>query len=90
MARRSVLHVDTRPPLEYADAVGAWRKVIREQGVPMLEMDPNDYETVGTVRRREGRRVCLTCGGAQFIRFTWPMGHPYFGRSVRCPECNDD
>lgn len=88
MARRNVPHVDRDTPLEYADAVGAWRTVLRTQGEPTLSVNPANYDTIGRVRRRQGRKVCLTCGGAQFIRFMWPLGHPYFGRSVRCPECN--
>ena len=89
MARRNIPHVDRNTPLEFGVALSAWRKVVQEQGAPTLRMDPTTYDTVGKARRRVNWRACLTCGSAGFIRFTWPMGHPYFGRSVKCPACND-
>lgn len=89
MNRRNVPHVDRNRPLEFGEAISAWRTVISRQGAPTLRMDPRTYDTVGKAARRESLSVCDACGGAQFIRFTWPLDHPYFGRSVRCPECNN-
>jgi len=89
MERSQGVYVDKNPPIEFAEARRAWRDVIRRQGAPMLEMNPADYDTIGKLRKRQGRNnVCQTCGGAQFIRFTWPLEHPYFGRPVKCPACN--
>ena len=88
MARSRGVHVDKHPPIELAEAQRAWQDVKRKQGAPTLRMNPADYDTVGKVRHRQGRKVCWTCGGAKFIRFTWPLEHPYFGRCVKCPDCN--
>ncbi len=53
-----------------------------------MMVNPADYESIGHVRFVQGRRdTCQTCGGARFIRFPFPVGHPMFGRAIPCPEC---
>ena len=73
----------------YHEAITEWEK-LKGMGEDLtMAVNPADYDSIGQVRREQGRRgICSACGDARFIRFNWPMGHPYFGRSVKCPECN--
>ena len=55
-----------------------------------MMVNPADYESVGHSRFLQGKRSdCLTCGGARFIRFAFPLAHRWFGKAVCCPTCND-
>ena len=61
---------------------------LRREGVDLtMTVNPADYESIGQVRFRQGRRVmCQTCGGARFIRFPFPVEHKWFGQAIPC-EC---
>ena len=30
---------------------------------------------------------CSTCGGAGYVRYLRPVGHPLFGKMRPCPTC---
>ena len=56
-----------------------------------MMVNPADYESIGKVRFHQGQRAnCQRCGGAKFIRFPFPVGHPMFGKAIPCPDCNAD
>lgn len=65
---------------------------LKRAGVDLtMAQDPADYPSIGRIRFQQGKRGnCSKCGGARFIRFPFPLGHPMFGKSVPCPECNQE
>jgi len=65
---------------------------LRRRGVDLTTTaSPIEYESIERVRFQQGRRgMCQICGGARFIRFPFPAWHRWFGKSVPCPECNQE
>jgi len=82
------------PAIEYRDAIAEWRKVSQQQlerGFDPLKAK-DYYRTVHDLSHLEHISHCDFCGfpiGERgYLRFNWPLGHPYFGKAVKCPRCN--
>ena len=54
--------------------------------------DPQAYYNHLHLRnyRPEDDRNCRACNGAGFLRYERPVGHPLFGKYIRCERCTGE
>lgn len=64
--------------MTFGERLARWRE---HHGI-----DPNAPAEVPTVAA-DGLPFCEACGGRRWVRHELPVGHPDFGKAVRCQEC---
>ncbi len=82
-------------PASFSEALAAYRALDTSDTSNLLRFDPKQYENVHQAAdvARVSRPHCEGCGypkgEAGWVRFSFPVNHPFFGQAFKCPRCND-
>jgi len=76
----------------FREALRSWQEYKATGNESYVRFDPKMYTNIHQMADRTGVPHCAMCGfppmDRGWVRFDFPVGHPYFGQVFPCPRCS--